>query len=180
MFFKARKVLQEMSNDDEIGRKIRKAMKSQLKIYRRTIKQGKYRHLTVFEVGPESGWQYYFEGDDWSKNIMGFKMGPLRAVQRKLDILTADYLRIGVFTAEDLAVSLPTNTIERIEFFAQMGQYPLGQAESLGLSYLWFLREYHRVQEKFKNSPKYEVVSTKFNSQEFNMNLAIINSFLHQ
>jgi hypothetical protein len=178
LFYKARlQVLQEMISDDEVGRKIRETMRSQLKSYRKAIREGKYRNHQIFMIDGDQGQQYYFEGEDWRENIMGFKMGPLRAVQRKLDILTVNGLRAGIFNAEDLALSLPSNTLERFDFFSQRGLLNAEQAKNLSLAYLWFLREYHKAQEEFKRSDRTGVISVPFNLQEFEENMRYINEF---
>jgi hypothetical protein len=109
---------------------------------------------------------------------MGFKMGPLRAVQRKLDILTVSGLRAGIFNAEDLASSLPSNTVDRFDFFSQRELLTAEQAENFSHAYLWFLREYHKAQEGFKQSDRTRMISVSFNLQEFKQNIGYINEFL--
>lgn len=179
LFYQARlQVLQEMISDDEVGRKIREAMKSQLKSYRKAMREGKYRNHQIYMIDEDWGYQYYLEAEDWRQNRMGFKMGPLRAVQRKLDILTVNGLRAGIFNAEDLASSLPSNTIDRFDFFSQKGLLTVKQAENFSLAYLWFLREYHKAQEQFKRSDRTSMISTPFNPQEFEQNIGYINEFL--
>jgi len=179
LFYKARlQVLHEMISDDKVGRKIRETMKSQLKSYRKAIKGGKYRGHQIFMINEDQGYQYYFEGKDWRENIMGFKIGPLRAVQRKLDILTVKGLKAGIFNAEDLALSLPSNTFDKFNFFSQTGLLTAEQGKKTSLAYLWFLKEYHRVQNEFKHSDRSAVVKVYFNPQEFKLNINYINEFL--
>jgi hypothetical protein len=178
LFYKAKlQVLQEMNRDDEVGRKIRETMKSQLKSYRRAIREGKYRGHQIFMIDGDQGYQYYFEGEDWRENIMGFKMGPLRAVQRKLDLLIVSGLKAEIFTVQDL-FSLPSNTVDRIAFFTQKGLFNGREGENFALAYIWFLREYHKAQETFKQSDRTRVITASFSFQEFEQNIDYIKEFL--
>ncbi len=175
LFYQARlKVLQEMTDDDETGKRIREQMKKQLNSYRKSLLTGSYRNQTIFDDSR----QYYFEGHDWSLNRFGFKMGPLRAVQRKFDLLLSRLIKQRTTTPEQLAVTFPSNTAAKFKFLAEKGILPEGTAEAYSLAYPWFLREYHKVQEAFKNSPQKSVVSTTFNPEEFNQNRQLILSFL--
>jgi len=46
-------------------------------------------------------------------------------------------------------------------------------------AYLWFLREYHRIQELFKNSNRQVVISCPFNQEQFEQYKQALLDFLN-
>jgi len=176
IFIQSRKqVLSEMSEESELGRKIREELKKQLTSYKKALSSGQYRGQFIFDENN----QYYFETDDWKKARMGFKMGPLRAVQRKLDILTLNAIKQGNLTIDDVAKNCPSNTCERIDFLTKKGILDENQVGIIIEAYLWFLREYHRAQELFKDSSRQEVISCSFNQEEFKRYRQVLLDFLN-
>ena len=170
-----RQVLSEMSEESELGKKVRKELKEQLTSYKNALISGQYRGQIIFDENN----QYYFETDDWKRARMGFKMGPLRAVQRKLDILTLNAIKQGNLTIDDVAENCPSNTCERIDFLAKKGILDENQVEIIIEAYLWFLREYHRAQELFKDSSRQEVISCSFYQEEFKQYRQVLLDFLN-
>lgn len=168
-----KKVVSEMIEDSSRGKKIREAIKGQLYTHKKTIITGKYRGQIVFD----SENQCYFESNDPKELRYGFKMGPLRAVQRKLDLLTIEAFKRGLVTIDNIE-NLPTDTVSRIEFFANIGLIDKDFAQSLIEAYLWFLREYHRIQEEFKQSDRTQVITLPYNQEEFNQYIKIIKDFV--
>lgn len=168
-------VVEEMSNPGQLGSKIRREISSQIKAYRKTMRTGVFRQQIVFD--PTSGIQFYFEGPDWKENRMGLKMGPIRATQRKMDLLIA-HITSGKIGAEEIAKEFPSNTSERFSFLSQRGIINTEEEEVYRLAYLWFLREYHHIQEIFKRSGKTEIVALPFNKEEFERYILSIEKFL--
>lgn len=169
-----RKVVSEITENSPQGKRIKEALRKQLSTYRKTTESGQYRDQTVYDNVN----QYYFESDDPKQIRFGFKMGPLRAVQRQLDRLTIVAFKEGKITLNDIE-KLPTNTVSRIEFLALIGLIDKNFAQQLIEAYLWFLREYHRIQEKFKQSDRKQVVSLPYNREEFDRHIEIIKSFIN-
>jgi len=154
-----RQVLEEMKE-----RKVKKKMKDQLRQHKKAIETGFYRGRVVFSE--KEGRQYYFESPDPKELRFGFKISFLRAVQRKLDLLTSNLAEnendLGL-----LAESLPSNTVERISFFAKRGLIPEDFASRLQKAYLWFLENYHCAQEAFLRSGRRQVVAVPFDKDRF-------------
>ena len=105
-------------------------------------------------------------------------MGFLRAVQRKLDLLTTRALRENLATPDDLAMTLPVTTVDRLEFFSRIGLISSELEDPLTDAYLWFLREYHRIQEIYKNTKR--AVELPFNRHDFEHNSAVVSEFMTQ
>ncbi|MEM2115392.1 MAG: hypothetical protein QW524_00280 [Candidatus Woesearchaeota archaeon] len=79
----------------------------------------------------------------------GFKYGPLRSVQ--YDIA---YRLIKILKSQDdanLLLALPTNTVDRLYFLGDL-IYPYKDIEILADNYMYFLKEYHRIQKKYVNN----------------------------
>ncbi len=163
--------MEEMSSGIE-GKKIREELRKQLSSHRQTLKEGRYRELPVFS----DGFQYYYESEDPKKLQLGFKMGPLRAVQRRLDILTAEAWRSGKLTEEDLS-TLPTDTVSRIDYFVNLCMLDISFASQLKEAYLWCLREYHHAQEIFKNSDRCKAIKIPYDQGKFDIYKEIIYLF---
>lgn len=167
-----RQVITEMVSDDQIGKKIREEMRNQLSNYKQALLKGRYRGLPIFD----SGKQYYFESEDPKKLQLGFKMGPLRCVQRRLDLLTIEAWKKGMIKENDLS-NLPTNTYDKIDYFSSLQVIDVPFALQLKNAYLWFLREYHRAQEIFKNSDRISVINSPYNQEVFEQYKDIIYRF---
>lgn len=167
-------VLNEASRNDTLGARVRRHMKSQLRTHKRTIKTGMYRQTQVFSR--KNRLQLY---DEDSPLRFGFKMGFLRAVQRKLDIATATIMRSGLASPEELSHILPVNTADRLQFFEDLKVIKSTSAEGTFSAYSWFLQQYHCVQESYKNSERVGIVSSMFNGPEFDRNAQIIESFVN-
>ncbi len=167
-------VIREMVGQDERGGRIREALRKQISSYRQTLKNGFYRGLPVFK----DGIQYYYECEDPKSLQLGFKMGPLRAVQRRLDILTVQTWQgsIANLTEENI-YNLPTNTCDRIDFFLSLKLLDEGFASQLKEAYLWFLREYHRAQELYKNSDRRQVIRLPYKKEDFDNYGEIVYQF---
>ncbi len=166
------KVIKEMTDDGPIGKRIREELKKQLSSYRTTLSTGFYRGLPVFA----DGWQYYYENEDPKKLQLGFKMGPLRVVQRRLDILTVEAWKKNLLNDQEIP-NLPTNTCDRIDYFCAKGLIKKDFASQLQQAYLWFLREYHRVQEIFKNSDRKKIVGRPYDQTDFEKHKSIVIRF---
>ena len=169
---KARRIaLEEMSLNSQISGRIQERMKEQLRQYRQTMKTGSYRNVPVFSV--EHAVQYY---DEHAPLRFGFKMGFLRAVQRKLDLITANMVREGSSSIDALAQVFPVTTVDRIGFFARYGIIPHNLEDPLCEAYLWFLREYHRAQESYKRNQR--AVETPFDSSLMQVYRGIVLDFV--
>jgi len=128
------------------------------------------RGVVEFTIDPPI--QYYNEtGKVFAQ---GFKHSFLRAVQRKLDLLTVDLVKKKIVDIEQLAEELPTNTIERIEYIA--GKTNLKDSKQVQEAYLWFLQRYHEIQEQYKDQcgPK----SLSFDPISFAEHKRVISDFL--
>ena len=166
------KVLWEMTEDSNQGKKIKEEIRKQLSTYRQTTKTGRFRNQVVFD----NTYQYYFESDNPKELRYGFKIGSLRAVQRRLDLLTIEAFKKGKLTLDEIE-SLPTNTAERIDFFVTHGLIDKDFAQKLIEAYLWFLREYHKIQELFKKSDRAQIISLPYDQEEFEKYKQIILDF---
>lgn len=171
LYFKARQqVLEEMQT-----KKVRSKMRNQLRQYKKAIATGQYRGLAVFSE--EKGEQYYFENANSKEIRFGFKIAFLRAVQRKLDLLTINLIKEGKESVDTLAKSLPTNTAARIEYLAQRGFLNQDLAPRLQMAYLWFLKNYHQTQETFSKN-KHQIAAVPFNKKRFAAAKRIIIAFV--
>ena len=165
-----RQILEEMK-----GGKVRKKMRNQLKQYRKAIETGEYRGLEVFSE--EKGEQYYFENSDTKQIRFGFKIAFLRAVQRKLDLLTVGLIEEGDKNINMLAKSLPANTTERIDYLVKRGLLDQGFASRLQIAYLWFLKNYHKAQETFSKN-KHQRAVVPFDKNRFATEKEVIMEFV--
>lgn len=143
VYFRSReKVLVEMSTE----KRIKNQLKSQLRSYKRSMRTGEYRRVKTFDN--DEGLQYYNE--EWPEYTTGFKVPFLRSVQRKLDLFT---INIGdIKSWNEVAREIPTNTLGRLDYLADLGVIPHHEALSVGEAYAWFLQQYHCVQERYKDS----------------------------
>jgi len=166
-----RQVLQEMIDNP----KVKEAMKDQLRTYRQTLERGIYRGQVVFDERQ----QYYYESNNFSETRMGFKMGPIRAVQRALDLLILESIKNNDLSIEEVASNCPSNTCERIEFLMKKGLIDSNLGDRLIKAYSWFLREYHRIQEMYKESDRKSIISYPFNLNDFNRHKKTILDLLN-
>ena len=163
-------VLKEMSADNPESRRIRRKMEDQLRSYKSSAKTGIVRNSIVFSL--EKGEQYYTEKETL---IFGFKLPFLRTVQRKLDIQTARLIRKINLDIKNLASELPVRTVDRLQFFSDLGIISQEFTEEICISYSWFLREYHKTQETYKNNRAH--VAIGFNRKEFETHSRTILAF---
>jgi len=151
-FSRARtRVLAEMTADHDAGRRIRKRMKDQLSDYRKAA-MGVFRGVRTFVADEATGRYVQFYNEDPSEYAVGFKSSMLRAVQRKLDLLTGHGIRERGWHIPELAAAIPTATIERIDFMAQRGLITPETNAVLTEAYAWFLQQYHRAQHQYKKT----------------------------
>ncbi len=162
-----RQVLQEITRP-----KVREEMAEQLRGYKKAIRTGFFRGQQIFSE--ERSEQYYSEDNE--QMCLGFKMAFLRAVQRKLDLLTAKLIREQKADVDYLAENLPTNTADKIDFFIDNGFLEKSLGQRLQKAYLWFLQQYHYAQETFSQGRK--PVSLAFDSRSFATARQAVEDFL--
>lgn len=167
------RVLREMVGDHPELKRIREELKSQLSSYKKGIETGKYRHVPVYDR--QLGVQYYDEDPTCSR--YGFKHTFLRAVQRKMDLVTTTALQRGYVDLDEAVVGMPTNTCDRIEFFKQACVLPNGVADDAADAYSWFLREYHKAQEGYKVSGR--PITASFDIEEFETHRGAVQGLLN-
>jgi hypothetical protein len=136
-------VLGEIGRPDNLAGLIRRELKRQKKEANKTCQTGVSRKKLCFN---QSG-QFYDESEN--PGSFGFKHGFIRFIQRDLDLRTQSLIIDRVWSPEK-AAELPTSTVGRISFF----DYNKDTAEA----YLWFLEQYHEVQERYKNRKRLSVV----------------------
>lgn len=139
------KVLAEMTAPTELGRRIRDKLKDQLSEHCRAIKTGTFRKILNFD--PNTGTQFYQEEEAMQT---GFKPAYIRAIQRKFDILTVLAIQKRELDASDVLGNLSTTTHEKFDFFVQRGLLKPELAEKTAQAYMWFLQQYHHIQEHYK------------------------------
>lgn len=164
-----RQVFIEISEDTPQGRRIRRKMnEDQLRQYRRSLVTGMvHGHLCFTE---ESPLQLYNE--DPNNYSTGFKVPALRSVQRVLDIRLARALNLGLITI-DKALTMPSNTHARIEWFSRVEQKPL--SSDIYNAYGWFLQKYHCAQESYKEAR--EGVAIAYDKKTFNRYRDVVLEF---
>ncbi len=138
------RVYNEIRMSNNRGKRIRRYMRSQAKSYRQACRTGFYRKQQVFDV--ENGIAYYYEGsEDYRFNRLGLKLGFLRLVQRRLDLLSS---KVPV----DVPIShIPTTTLERMSFFENLGLLSTDKLHHE--AYAYFLMKYHQLQKNFESDP---------------------------
>ncbi len=143
LYYQARiRTLDEMSS----SRPIRKEMKGQLRDYKHAMQTGVYRRARAFDTDRHV--QYYSEIPE--QYTLGFKTSFIRAVQRKLDLLTISLK--DKKTREEVAKTMPTTTVGRLAYVAEAGIVPFDVAAPASEAYAWFLQQYHFVQENYKGN----------------------------
>lgn len=137
-----KKVLEEMSSD----KRTRDEMKTQLRTYKRSMNTGEFRRVPTFDEAESL--QYYSEL--WPDYAVGFKSSFLRAVQRKLDLLTLQL--DGQKSWQDVARTMPTTTNGRLNYLAEAGIVAPDVTATTKEAYAWFLQRYHHIQEAYKQT----------------------------
>jgi len=174
-------VLREMGDGDKLGKKIREALRKQLSSYRQGISDGVYGG----QVGFDSDSIYYDEGDLLNpqdaprRKNFGVKVPFIRSVQRKLDMLTAEFAHINNNDGElirDLAEQSPTNTPNRILFLNEIGLISSDISGDLKNAYLYFLQRQHECQAKYKQER--QPVSVQYNQLAFREYAKVIKEFV--
>jgi len=165
------KVLHEMSDSSDLGRRIRDKMKDQLRDYQKAIDTGIFRGVPNFD--PLLGTQYYKESPPIQ---LGFKSAFIRSVQRKFDIATAQNIRSGKISLSDAVLHLPAATIDKFDYFTFNGCIQQKTATKASEAYAWFLQQYHHIQEHYKNA--HQPISLQSKSADFLYYSQIIKEFL--
>jgi hypothetical protein len=108
--------------------------------------------------------QYYDESQEGY--ALGFKTSFLRLMQRTLDLLVNDGIKKYEIDIRQMR-EMPTSTVDRIRYLQKIGWIKSGNKGVVAAqeSYLWFLREYHKAQEAYKN--RGTGVNVPYNSSEF-------------
>lgn len=156
--------LVEMAGLHPESKHIQKEIKNQVKGAVKVMKSGFSRDTLQFSEA--TGEQFYDESV--KPGMFGFKTGPMRLAQRKLDLLTAGLMQhsspdeIGRY-----AIELPTNTCERLDYFGRIGFINVGLADRVSQAYTWFMLQYHLAQEIYKSSGIMAVVP--FDQSQFRM-----------
>jgi hypothetical protein len=149
LYLQARQqLLEEICKNSPVAKKTRRQMSEQLRRYKKAIITGIYDRLPLFDE--RRGIQFYCEENGSLQ--MGFKSAFLRAVQRKLDIITIRAVHKGVVTIKEIVYDAPFFTPDRISFFTNKNIIGSQQAEQIIEAYIWFLQQYHRIQELYKNT----------------------------
>jgi len=154
------KVLEEMTGPE--GGKIRREMRQQRNEYGKACRAATYRGKTLFDS--DIGMQYYDESQEGY--ALGFKTSFLRLMQRTLDLLVNDGIKKYEIDIRQMR-EMPTSTVDRIRYLQKIGWIKSGNKGVVAAqeSYLWFLREYHKAQEAYKN--RGTGVNVPYNSSEF-------------
>lgn len=168
-----KRIIEEMTGNDKLGKKIREEMKEQVRVYRRASETGVYANTYVFNL--QTGLQYYSEAA-YGPQVFGFKMPFLRQMQRKLDRVYVRAMQKGCLSVEEL-VSSPPSTNGRLQFLMEKGILSKLDGLNAQLAYNWFLREYHKAQEAFKMSDKTSSIEVEFDIEEFKYYSEIIGGF---
>jgi hypothetical protein len=164
------KVLSEIADPSDLGRRIREKMKDQLRDYQKTIETGIFRGVPNFD--PDNAIQWYSEP---LPTQLGFKSAYIRSIQR-FDIVIAQKIKSEQLEISDTARSLPSATVDKFDFFAQRGFLNTDIAEKTAEAYAWFLQQYHHIQEHYKNI--HQPITLQSNQADFKHYSQIIKSFL--
>jgi hypothetical protein len=166
-------VLDEMSGDGPHGRRIRDAMKNQLRNYKKGI-GGVYNHEVCFDNEAV----YYDEGGglfNRRKNF-GVKAPFLRAVQRKLDISTMEVVRAKPYIIDEIGDNLSPQTPKRLAFLNEQSYIGSYEAGDVSAAYIYFLRLQHQSQYLYDQSKR--LVRVPFEQTEFSRHKKVIAKFV--
>ncbi len=164
--------IREMSGDSRLSKHIRGHMEDQLRNYKKSMQTGVVRGMPVFDV--KNGVQFYNETDIPKLDQYGFKLAFLRAVQRKLDLITANSIKEEKLSKE-IVQTFPTSTQRRLDFLVKFGKISDFMADEVTIAYAWFLQQYHAGQQIFKDTQ--EPVILPFDKQPFMKHARVIESF---
>lgn len=174
-------VLSEMGDGDKLGKKIRDAIRKQLSSYRQGISTGFYGG----QIGFDNESIYYDEGDllnpsdEPRRKNFGVKVPFIRSVQRKLDMITAEFThenKNDPYLIREMALQSPTNTPNRILFLNELGLIPSEFSIDLKNAYLFFLQRQHECQAKYKKER--QPVSIQYNQLAFGEYAKVIKQFV--
>lgn len=163
-----RRVLAEMTDDTETGKRIREHLKQQRATYKQALTSYVYRNQPVFSLDPPA---QFYNGEG---GVFGFKIPVLRLVQRCLDTVTVKAIRTGLLDIGTASVQLPTPTIERLDYFMKLGVLP--EDGEVSLAYLWFLKQYHCAQELYQQAGR--KVELEFDLETYNNHIRSLLSFM--
>ena len=166
-------VLFEATRRGKEGSHVRDNVKGQLRDYIKAIQTGQFRGNFLWKDGSQ-----LYQTEPLKERTVGFKIAFIRAVQRKLDLLTIYGIKNNKFSV-DFALTLPSNTVGRISALREYFSFPPDVEEA----YIFFLREYHNIQEKMKRAkevkPDILSVTLPFDQQLFNKYSSIILGFVN-
>lgn len=167
------KALEEISSPTPSGQALRSKMKKQLHEYYKASQSGIYRNIPAFSLFENK--QFYHEGSDYL--VTGFKIPFLRSVQRMLDLLTIEIIKQKIMSPNEATEVLPTMTANRIELLSDLGL--LNNQEQLVQAYVWFLQQYHYIQENNKSNPL-QLSSLEFDVNKFNNHSLTIKNAIEE
>jgi len=156
------RVLDEFT-ESHLGKSVKGVVRKQLTHHRKVMREGGDNAGVCWSLSEDL--QFY----DEEKHVFGFKSGPIRAVQRKMDLLTLSAVPLQ---ADDL----PTKTVDRIAYFSHMGLIDPQLGEDLAVAYLWFLQKYHQVQEVYKMTR--QPASHQFCQEDFTRHIGDVWRFI--
>ena len=137
----------------DVGRRILDSMVSGRRRARQICESGKgsFKKQEICHFDLENGVAFYDSEHIDLPHRGSFKFGPLRLVQYGLAVELIRKLRDKDFDL-DLLENMPTNTVDRFNFFETEGRTGLTQNELSDLtdSYKFFLHQYHIAQENFR------------------------------
>ncbi len=167
LFYKVReRAIRELVED----KKVYKVLHNQFMAHRRAFTTGLYRHLRIFDT--DYNLQFYDETPNQLR--FGFKAAHLRTFQRFTLMLLRSYLRTFNRSVSNIAYEFPANPIDQLYWLVNnnaLRESYKYREESVTYkevveAYQWFMREYHRIQEEYKN--KRYLIKKPFKKEEFN------------
>lgn len=166
-----RRLVDEISGIGYESKRIRDKMADQLRQHKKAMQTGVWWGKTIFNT--ETSTQFYDESDP--VGTFGFKHSHLRAVQVGLNLFTARLVNRGRLNSPDVAVNLPQSTSDKFDYFKKLNLIDSKTAEETQGAYLWFLREYHRVQRLYRDNGR--AVSLMYRREDFQKYSDIITEF---
>jgi len=167
------RVLYEATIRGKDGKLVRDSLKGQLRDYIKAIQTGQFRGNYLWKDGSQ-----LYQIEPLKERTVGFKIAFIRAVQRKLDLLTIYGIKNNKFSV-DFALALPSNTVGRISALREYYSFSPEVEEA----YIYFIREYHNIQEEMKRNkakdPELLRASLPFNEEQFNKYSSIILGFVN-